>query len=87
VPGSGLFNRFQVGTDFFAYWKMRTNAPIDEPTTETKYLGVEPDIYVNWQIVSDVTLALRYGVFVPNSEAFPHNQARQFVYGGLTFAF
>jgi hypothetical protein len=88
VAGAGLYSRLQVGTDFFTYWKLRANAPIDEPTTTgDQFLGVEPDVYLNWQIVSDVTLALRYGVFLPNSSAFPHNEARQFIYGGLTFAF
>jgi Alginate export len=88
ITGAGLFSRLQVGTDFFAFWKLRENAPIDEPTTTgERYLGVEPDLYVNWQLVSDVTLALRYGAFIPNSSAFPHNDTRQFIYGGLTFAF
>jgi hypothetical protein len=88
ISGSGLFSRLQIGTDFFTYWKLRANAPIDEATTAgDQYLGVEPDLYVNWQIVSDVTLALRYGAFVPNSKAFPINDTRQFIYGGLTFAF
>ena len=39
------------------------------PTTH-RYLGVEPDVYVNWQVTSDVTVALRYGVFVPASRNF-----------------
>ena len=53
-------------------------------------LGVEPDVYLNWQIANDVTLALRYGVFFPNRDAFGSGAAgetRQFFFGGLTFAF
>lgn len=88
VPGWSPFRRLQVGVDFLAYWKMRSGAPIDETTTDESYLGVEPDVYLNWQVASDVTLALRYGAFFPNSSAFPANEdVRQFIYAGVTFAF
>ncbi len=80
--------RLQVGMDFYIFDKQNANAPIDEATVHgVKYLGWEPDAYVNWEVVSDVTLALRYGAFVPNSAAFPSNKVRQFFYAGVTFAF
>ena len=66
---------------------MDRNAPIDEGTLEGRFLGVEPDIFINWQISSDVTLALRYGVFFPNSDVVVSGETRQFFYAGLTFAF
>ena len=45
-------------------------------------------LYMNWQITSDLTLALRYGIFFPSSDAFGANDdPRHFFYGGLTFAF
>jgi hypothetical protein len=35
-----------------------------------------------------VSLALRYGIFIPNPDAFGGNDdIRQFFYGGITFAF
>ena len=58
----------------------------EEVADDLKDAGVEPDIFVNWQIKSDVTLALRYGLFFP-SLALPEHDVRQFLYGGLTFAF
>lgn len=79
--------RFQAGTDLFFFGKFEPNAPIDESTNHKRYLGIEPDAYVNWDITSDVTLALRYGIFMPNGSAFPSNKVRQFIYGGITFAF
>jgi hypothetical protein len=86
--GRAFLRRFQIGTDFFLFLKSRENAPIDETTIAgERYLGVEPDIYLNWQIASDVTLALRYGVFFPSSSAFPIDDTRQFIYAGVTFAF
>ena len=85
--GSDSFRRLQVGADFFVYGKLRRDGPIDEQTLDETYLGLEPDLYLNWQVASDVTLALRYGAFVPNSAAFTDDNVRHFIYAGVTFAF
>jgi Alginate export len=90
LPEHAVFKRMQVGVDVFAFGKLLRDAPIDEPTGAHRYLGCEPDLYVNWQIASDVTLALRYGIFIPDHSAFGHGSAgdvRQFFFGGLTFSF
>jgi hypothetical protein len=89
LPNHPMFRRMQAGFDFFAFEKFLEDAPIDETSSGgTRYLGVEPDVYVNWQIVSDLTLALRYGAFFPNKDALGSDaQVRQFFYGGLTLAF
>lgn len=81
------FRRLQVGVDVFVYGKFDSNAPIDEPTQDQRYLGWEPDLYLNWQVTSDVTLALRYGVFFPDSGAFFDDDARQFFSTSVTIAF
>ena len=84
----GSLRRLQVGTDFFVVGKLDEDAPIDETTTEgQQFLGFEPDVYVNWQVTSDVTLALRYGAFFPNASAFPIDDVRHFFFAGVTFAF
>jgi hypothetical protein len=82
--------RLQLGMDLFAYGRLSTSAPIDEPLqvdADQRFLGWEPDFYMNWQITSDVTLAVRYGVFFPDSGAFPNSDARQFFSTSVTFAF
>jgi len=86
-PDSAHFGRLQVGTDFFVFNKMRESGGIDEATLSGRYLGVEPDVYINWQLSSDVTLVLRYGAFFPNGDVIINDDTRQFFYGGLTFAF
>lgn len=86
LPNHAWFRNMQTGVDFFVYGKFSDKAAGDEPTLVKGYLGFEPDVFVNWQVKSDVTLALRYGVFVPGV-ALPARAARQFFYGGLTFAF
>ena len=85
---SSKLRRLQVGGDFFTYFKFHEDAPIDETTsTGQQFLGLEPDVYVNWQITSDVTFAVRYGIFFPNASAFPIDDIRQFFFAGVTFAF
>jgi hypothetical protein len=85
----GPTRRLQVGTDLFFYGKTRRNGPIEEPTNNSRFLGIEPDAFMNWQIVDDVTLAVRYGIFIPG-DAIPsgdQKHLRQFLYAGLTYAF
>jgi len=81
------FRRMQVGADFFLFNKLQKNSAFDEGTTDNYYLGWEPDAYLNWQVASDVTLALRYGIFFPSTTVISHESYRQFVYAGVTFAF
>ncbi|MEO6437102.1 MAG: alginate export family protein, partial [Tepidisphaeraceae bacterium] len=86
LPDTGALRRFQIGTDVFLYNKFDADAPIDELTSGQSFLGWEPDFYLNWQMTSDVTLVVRYGIFFP-SDAFPSEDSRQYIYGGVTYAF
>ncbi len=86
-PSSTLLKRFQAGTDVLGFFKFRADAPIDETTSDDRYLGWEPDVYINWQVSSDVTFALRYGVFFPGSAIESDDHPRNFFYMGVTFAF
>jgi hypothetical protein len=85
-PNGGAFREFQCGVDLFAYGKMLHDAPIDEPTRNDVFLGIEPDLFVNWSIVEDVILSVRYGVFFPG-EAIPDRDPRQFLYAAITYSF
>jgi hypothetical protein len=85
--GSNAFRKCQVGADVLFFTKFDMDAPIDEPTTDDRFLGFEPDLFVNWQISSDITLALRYGLFVPGSAIVNNDAPRNFFYMGVTFAF
>jgi hypothetical protein len=89
LPRTKVAKEMQVGMDLFFFGKTRTQAPIDEPTENDRYLGCEPDLYVNWQLTEDITFITRYGVFFPGS-AIPSgtsNDIRQFVYAAVTYAF
>jgi hypothetical protein len=84
----GVWDDLQVGLDVFTFGKTVVHAPIDESTRNAWYLGVEPDLFVNWRPASDLTVMARYGLFVPGS-AIPGGQpnfVRQFLYLGVTYA-
>lgn len=88
LPDAGPLRRLQVGSDIFIYYKLERDAPIDEPSSAgQRYLGWEPDLFVNWQATSDVTLVLRYGIFFPNNDALRSDEPRQYFYAGMTYAF
>jgi hypothetical protein len=82
-----LLDKMQVGVDFFMFNKMVREGGIDEATFDGRFLGLEPDVYMNWQVTSDVTLMLRYGVFFPDDDVVEQDDARQFFFGGVTVAF
>jgi len=79
--------RLQVGSDVLFFAKFDMDAPIDERTFNERFLGVEPDLFLNWQITSDITLAMRYGLFFPGSAIKADENPRNFFYMGVTFAF
>jgi len=87
LPSSRMFKNMQAGVDVFILNKFDTDAPIDESTASTRYIGAETDLFVNWQVLSDVTLTLRYGVFFPGDAILTDKDERHFVYTGVTYAF
>lgn len=91
ADGGGVMSRVQVGTDVFLFYRTDDEAVIDEPLLidagGEPYLGWEPDVFLNWQVTSDVTLSVRYGVFFPNDEVFESDEPRHFIYTGVTYAF
>ena len=86
-PDVPALRRLQVGADVFGFFKTEEDGPIDEVTGDDFYLGFEPDVYLNWQITSDITLAIRYGIFFPDEDNFATDKPRQLLYAGVTFAF
>jgi hypothetical protein len=84
---SPLFRKLEVGVDGFVFDKYLEQAPIDEPTANGRFLGWEPDFFMNWQITSDVTLAMRYGIFEPGDKILSSNKNRQLFFTGVTVAF
>ena len=84
-------NDLRIGVDVFLFGKTTTGSPASVPlTTNRRWLGWETDLRIDWRITSDVSFNFRYGIFIPNrgnpSDTFA-DQVRQFVYGGISYAF
>ncbi len=76
------------GVDFFFFSKTDADHVNSSPTTDDRWLGWEMDWKLDWQIMSDVTLNFRYGIFFPGDgipDAF--DDTRHFVYGAISYAF
>lgn len=80
-------NEFQVGIDLFLFNKVDSDAPIDEFTTDERFLGFEADVYLNWRLTSDLAFAARYGAFFPGEAIGGTKATRQFVFLGVTLSF
>ena len=87
LPNNRRFRRLQVGTNLFLFGKTQSDAPIDEQTNDDSYLGAEVDVFLNWQITSDLSLPVRYGVFFPGSAIAADKDERHFFYAALVLAF
>ncbi|MBI1337984.1 MAG: hypothetical protein GC164_13635 [Phycisphaera sp.] len=87
LPSSSAFKRVQVGASLFGFFKFDSGAPIDEPTGHSSYLGTEFDVFLNWQLLSDIAFTTRYGVFFPGASISGDRDARHFIYTALTLAF
>ena len=86
-PNSVLLHRLQVGMKFLVFNKLNRDAPINELTANSSFLGWETDLYANWQVTSDMTIVVRYGVFFPGAAIAVDHDSRHFVFTGVTFAF
>ena len=91
LPGSGFFGGLRLGVTAFAFGRIENDAPLSFQTVNggSNYVGSELDFSMEWRLMSDLDLNIRYGIFMPNTEVFPTNQggARDFVYAGMTYAF
>ena len=82
IPG-----RMQVRVDVFLINALDDGAPMSVTTvTGQSFLGTEVDLTVRWQILSDVSMGLRYGIFLPG-DGVPYSDARHFAYLGVSYGF
>ncbi len=82
-----LFKRMRIGFDMYVFNKMDSEAPLDEPTGNASFLGIETDLSADWRITSDVSLHMRYGVFFPDAAIETDKDQRHFFYTGVSYAF
>jgi hypothetical protein len=89
APGSEKFKRLRLQLDVFIFSTLdddaATNLPLDRGDG---FIGMEADLSAEWQILSDLYLDLRYGVFFAG-EALQNgfDDDRHFFYVGISYAF
>ncbi|CAN5752448.1 hypothetical protein BH11PLA1_BH11PLA1_08000 [soil metagenome] len=81
------FEGLQVGIDGFIFNKLRRQGPVDDFSTDRRFLGGEVDVFANWRVTSDLSLTGRYGVFFPSAGIAGGKSARHFLLFGVTIGF
>ncbi len=88
LAGDPTFDRLELGTNWFLYWKNRRDGAVSDPTADMQsgYLGWEMDYYASWAITTDLSWTARYGLFFPG-DAFSDQSSRSFFLTGMTWSF
>lgn len=88
LPGIECFKELELGADYYNYMKQKIGGPISDFRADrnSRELGNEVDIYVNWKIFSDLSAMVRYARFW-TGEAYGDGEKRDFMYAGLVFSF
>ena len=95
LPDVAPVKDLALGATYFVYHKHEKTGGLStvDPTTKAgsmdepgRFLGTEIDTYLNWRVLSDVTLSLRYALFMPG-EVFSDRSARHFLFGTITYSF
>lgn len=77
------WQNFEVGASSFVYWRPESDASVSDLRANIpgeRFLGHEWDLFVNWQMSSDLLLLINYGVFFPHDGSFSagNDKSRQF---------
>ncbi len=86
-PDLGPISAIQVGIDGFIFSKISAAAPIDELTNQSKFLGGEVDLFLNYRINSDLSFSARYGIFLPGEAIAGSHHARDFALFSIVLSF
>jgi len=86
--GDQLFDRLELGTNWFLYFKNHSEGAVSDSTANVRsgYLGWEMDYFANWEITNDIAWTVRGGLFFPG-DAFSDQTTRPFVLTGVTWSF
>jgi hypothetical protein len=89
--GAGIFRSMRLGATAFLFGRMNSDAPLSFTTVPggSNFVGCEVDFSVEWRVLSDLDINLRYGMFFPNEDVFFPGQTelQDLLYAGVTYAF
>jgi len=86
--GHECLDKLEVGSNFFWYWKDQAQAGISDFRADLpdEDIGTELDIFIHWQVLSDLAVGLRFGTFYPG-DAYSHDSNRSFLTTAVTYSF
>jgi hypothetical protein len=86
--GHPYLDRLEIGSNFFWFWKDEANGGISDFRADrnSEDVGNELDIFLHWQILSDLALSIRFGTFYPGN-AYSHDSNRTFFWTAATYSF
>jgi hypothetical protein len=83
-----VFDEMETGFNYFVYWKDEETGAVSDVRADTPNddVGSEIDLYLNWRILSDVSIGFNAGIFYPG-DAFSEDDQRIFMLGSVTYSF
>lgn len=91
IHDGGVLDGLRLGATGYLFFKTDAYAPISVPTLVggPNFVGGEMDLTLDWRVLSDFSVSLKYGLFIPNSTVFAPDEGglRQFLYMGATYSF
>ncbi len=77
----------RLGADAFLLRKLDGQGASNETTRAGKDLGFEMDFHADWKVLSDLTVGVHYGFFVPGDATSDERNVRHFIFTGVRYAF
>ena len=72
--------------DVFLFTKLDSDAPLSVSSTGDSFVGVEIDFSMTWNITSDLSWDMQYGIFIPG-DAIPDKDPMHIFYTGISYGF
>jgi len=83
----GCLGTLRAGVDLFLLAKVESDGGTSFLTESgRRFLGTEVDFLVEWRFLSDASIEIRYGIFIPGGAMFD-SQPRHFFYVGGSYGF
>jgi hypothetical protein len=86
--GSPCLDHLELGANLFHYWKDAAGGGISDFRADraNEDVGTELDIFLHWQVLSDLAFGVRFGTFFPG-DAYTHETERNFLATSVTYSF
>ena len=86
--GNPVLDHLELGANLFWYWKDQRTGGISDfrANLADEEVGKELDIFLHWQVLSDLAFSVRFGTFYPG-DAYSQDTDRSFLATSVTYSF